>query len=136
MLMTTHKVLFLCPHHAAKSVLAMVYFNQRVQALGLDYRADSAGTEPDAAVMPVVATMLATEGVDVSGHVPRHVTREDFASSLHIISMGCSAEELGLSAEKMTLWEDVPPVSQNPEHARTAIHTYVDALISELSTPE
>ncbi|MBZ0305562.1 MAG: hypothetical protein K8I82_05795 [Anaerolineae bacterium] len=49
-------ILFLCPHHAAKSVLAEAYFNRAMS--GTDFQATSAGTEPDEAVMPSVAELL------------------------------------------------------------------------------
>jgi protein-tyrosine-phosphatase len=130
--MSKQKVLFLCPHNAAKSVLAMVYFNQQAEALGLNYYAESAGTEPDKVVMPVVATMLAAEGIDVSRHSPRQITAADLTSSLRIVSMGCSAQELGVPEDGLIVWGDVPSVSQEPIQAQATIHAHVNALIAEL----
>jgi protein-tyrosine-phosphatase len=52
---TAHgRVLFLCPHNAAKSMLAIAKFNRLAQQRGLSLRADSAGKEPDAAPSPAV----------------------------------------------------------------------------------
>jgi arsenate reductase len=62
--------LFLCPHNAAKSVLAAAYFDQLARERGLDYRAASAGTTPDAAPSLAVVAMLRDEGVDVAGYRP------------------------------------------------------------------
>jgi protein-tyrosine-phosphatase len=41
------RILFLCPHNAAKGVIAAAYFNRFAQQIGLLWVADSAGTEHD-----------------------------------------------------------------------------------------
>lgn len=125
-------VLFLCPHNAAKSVIAAAYFNQFAAQEGLPFEADSAGTEPSESVSPVVREMLAQEGLDVSGVVPRHVTAEDLQNAAHIISMGCTAEALNFAPENIEWWLDVPMVSQMPEQARILIRARVEQLITEL----
>jgi arsenate reductase len=127
-------VLFLCPHNAAKSVLAAAYFNQLAQQDGPPFLADSAGTEPEIAVSPAVGTMLAYDGIDVSSYVPRQVTREDMQTSAYIISMECDAEDLGVAPERVIVWSDVPPVSQQPEQAHAVIRAHVERLIAELRT--
>ena len=125
-------ILFLCPHHAAKSVIAEAYFNRLAQQYNLPMRGDSAGTDPEAAVSPAVADLLRSDGIDVSGHKPRLVTQDDLAQALRIISMGCTPEELGLPAERVEQWTDVPLVSQNIQGARDAIRTHVESLITQL----
>jgi hypothetical protein len=57
------RVLFLCPHGAAKSVLASTYFVQQAAARGLRVKVDFAGTEPDAAIAPNVDTHLRNQGL-------------------------------------------------------------------------
>ena len=47
----TPTVLFMCPHGAAKSVLASAYFKQLAAARGLRVRVDAAGTEPAASCL-------------------------------------------------------------------------------------
>ena len=66
----TNTILFLCPHHAAKSVIAQAYFNRLAQQHDLPFVADSAGTEPDVQISPQVAEMLLAEGMDVHDHQP------------------------------------------------------------------
>lgn len=125
-------ILFLCPHHAAKSVIAAALFNQMAAQLDLPFTADSAGTEPDATVMPAVVDLLKREGLDVSAHQPRRVTPGELTEAARIISMGCTAGDLHLSPEALTFWGDVPPVSQQPERARDVIRAHVEQLIHEL----
>lgn len=128
-------ILFLCPHHAAKSVIAAAYFNRLAGERGLNVTADSAGTDPDEKVSPVVVSMLAAEGIDVSRHVPRHVRPDDLQSADRIISMGCTAEELGIAPERIEFWRDVPAVSQQPDDAREAIRRHVEQFIAEIEAP-
>src|SRR5215510_10482288 len=108
----TDTILFLCPHHAAKSVIAEAYFNRLAQQMGLPYTADSAGTEPDAQVSPAVAAMLLAEGIDVSGHQPRRVTTAELQDAARVISMGCDLADLDIAPERVTTW-DIPAVSQD-----------------------
>jgi protein-tyrosine-phosphatase len=124
-------VLFLCPHNAAKSVIAAAYFNQMAEVAGLSWVGDSAGTEPSESVAPVVIDMMNREGLDVSQFKPRHVTPEELQTH-RIISIGCTSEELD-SPSGVEYWDDVPMVSQDAEGSRTAIKQHVRQLVSELS---
>ncbi|MEO8392384.1 MAG: hypothetical protein ABI700_05260 [Chloroflexota bacterium] len=130
--MVTETILFLCPHHAAKSVIAAAYFNRLAQEYQLPFVADSAGTEPDDNVSPVVVALLAEEGIDVSSHQPRRVTQADLDTAVQIVSMGCTPQELGVAPDRIELWSDVPAVSADPQRARTAIYLHVKALANNL----
>jgi protein-tyrosine-phosphatase len=126
------KLLFLCPHNAAKSVIAMAYCNHLAQQHDLAIIADSAGTEPSTAVLPVVIALVAEAGMDVTHYLPRRVLAEDISSADRIISMGCTAEELPIVPERIEFWSDIPIVSQQPEQARDAIRAHIEQLVIEL----
>ncbi len=128
----TSTILFLCPHHAAKSVIAEAYFNQLARQHQVPFTADSAGTEPEDAVLPQVAEMLLVEGIDVTGHHPRRVTPEELAAALRVVSMGCAPDELNIEPGRVEQWSDVPMVSQDLYAARDAIRAHVESLIAEL----
>lgn len=128
----TGTILFLCPHHAAKSVIAEAYFNRLAQQYNLPLRGDSAGTDPEDAASPAVADLLRGEGINVSEHQPRLVTKDELARAQRIISMGCTAEELGVASERVEQWTDVPMVSQDMLGARDAIRAHVEGLVAEL----
>lgn len=87
-------ILFLCSHHAAKSVLAAAYFDRLARERHLDFRAASAGTSPDAAPSAAIVALLQEDGIDVSGHQPRRVTTEDMTGAYRVISLGCDREDL------------------------------------------
>jgi arsenate reductase len=67
--MRKKKVLFVCVHNSARSVMAEAFLNQ---LCGDEYEAQSAGLEPGT-LNPVVAEAMAEIGIDVSGHQPRAV---------------------------------------------------------------
>ena len=63
------KILFVCIHNSARSVMAEAFLNQ---LCGGQFQARSAGIEPGK-LNPIVAQAMAEIGVDVSGHQPRAV---------------------------------------------------------------
>lgn len=125
-------VLFLCPHNAAKSVIAVAYFQALAAERGLDWRADSAGTEPSPEVSPTVVQLLSAEGFDVGAQHPRHVTAEDLRSACRIVSMGCDVKQLATD-KAITRWDNLPAVSEEPDAARAAIRARVEGLVAELA---
>jgi arsenate reductase len=70
-------ILFLCPHNAARSIMAEAYYNHRVQQEGLPFLADSAGTEPSEQIWLTVIELPQREGIPLTSQIPRKVTRDD-----------------------------------------------------------
>lgn len=128
----TKTVLFLCPHNAAKSLIAAEYFNLSASAAGLAWRADSAGTEPSEKVGAIVVKMLAEDGLDVSDYQPRLVTSSELRSVDRVISIGCTPDELHQATMPVEYWDDVPLVSQDPQASREAIRRHISILIQAL----
>ena len=90
--MKKKKILFVCVHNSARSVMAEAFVNQ---LCGDQYEASSAGLEPGK-LNPVVAEAMAEVGVDVSGHTPRAVfdvikSGEHFAAVVTVCD-GAAAE--------------------------------------------
>ena len=129
-------ILFLCPHNAAKSVLAAAYFDRLARERGLDYRAASAGTSQDAAPSPAVVAMLRDEGIDVAGHQPRRLTTGDLISAHRVISLGCDLGDLPGGNTRVDRWDDVPPTSQDLDASRIAIERHLHELVRELSAKD
>jgi protein-tyrosine-phosphatase len=129
-------ILFLCPHNAAKSVLAAAYFEQLARERGLDYRATSAGTSPDAAPSPAVVAMLREEGIDVAGHRPRRLTTADLTNAHRVISLGCNLDDLDGGSARVDRWDDVPPASQDLGASRAAIKRHLGELVDELESSD
>jgi protein-tyrosine-phosphatase len=127
-----HTILFLCPHNAAKSVLAATYCRHLAAQWGLEVQVTSAGTEPDAAASPEVVALLRAEGLDIAHHRPRHVTREELGAAFRVISLGCDVRHLTPPGTLVEHWDDVPSPSQHLTHARDVIYTHVEQLVEEL----
>ena len=125
-------VLFLCPHGAAKSVLASAYFERLAKERGLNVRVESAGTDPDPTVSPAVAAHLKRQGYPVPGSNPRKVNPKDLESADVVISIGCDLSGLEAPRGKLVRWDEVPPPSEDFARADEAIRRRVTDLIEEL----
>jgi arsenate reductase len=128
----TSTILFLCPHGAAKSIIAAAYFNRLAQQQGLPYQAEAAGTDPDEHVSPKAVALLGEEGIDVSEHQPRKVTPAELENAHTVISMGCELNDLEVTPNRIEQWLDVPMVSQDPHAASAVIRKHVEEIIASL----
>jgi arsenate reductase (thioredoxin) len=125
-------ILFMCPHGAAKSVLASAYFQRRAKERRLNVHVASAGTEPDATISPAVAGHLKAQGYAIPIAKPRKVTSEDFASADIVVSIGCDLAALPQPRGRLVRWDEVPALSENFTAADEAIRTRVNDLVEEL----
>ena len=127
--MTHQKVLFVCLHGAAKSVLAAADFERIAKERGLPIAAESAGTEPDAEIAPPVLAALRAEGADMTGQKPRLVTREMAAGATRVVAFGCSLGAAAPDGDRLEQWEDVPNVSDGLPVARAVIRAHIERLL-------
>lgn len=125
-------VLFMCPHGAAKSVLASAYFIRAARERGLNVRVISGGTEPDPAVSSAVAKRITDQGLTVPIDKPRRVTDDEFRNADVVISIGCDLKGLPQPKGKLQRWDEVPSPSENLDATDAAIRKRVQALIEEL----
>ena len=125
-------ILFLCPHNAAKSVLAAAYCQHLSAQYGLEVQVTSAGTEPDAVASPDIVALLYTEGLDVAHHRPRRVTQEELEVASRVISLGCDVSHLAPPGTLVEHWDDIPSPSQHLVRARDVIYAHVERLVEEL----
>ena len=132
--MTQQKVLFVCLHGAAKSVLAAADFERMARERGLRVTAESAGTVPDPAMAPPVVAALKAEGVDLAGHRPRLVTREMAAGAARVVAFGCDLGTAAPAGVRVEQWADVPAVSDGLPAARAVIRQHLERLLDEWRT--
>ena len=129
------KVLFVCLHGAAKSVVAAEYLGRLARAAGHDVDAAAAGLEPDGAIPEPVVRALADDGFDVTGRTPRRVTETDIADADVVISLGCSLETASAPSQLIS-WEDIPAVSDGYAAARDAIIGRLRTFLADMSVPD
>ncbi len=94
MLSRKKKVLFVCVHNSARSVIAEAMLNL---LCGDEFEAQSAGLKADSTtvVNPLAVAVLAEDGIDVSDYQPRHVFEVVKSSQLfsHVIAVCENAEQ-------------------------------------------
>ncbi len=127
--MSTH-VLILCPHNAAKSVTAAAYLERLAESRQLDIRVDTAGTDPDDDVLPLVRDQLESDGYDVTS-VPRLLTASDLAAADHVINIGCGLTHLP-KHHNVDDWA-IPNFSESPSEAFASIAEHVEELADALA---
>jgi protein-tyrosine-phosphatase len=130
--MTDEKVLFLCPHNAAKSILAAAYFDEFATKQSLSLSADSAGTNPDTEVMASVSDLLNQQGLQVEKKNPALVTQMQLDQASAIVSIGCDLSAWNVDAAKLHEWMDIPAPSQDLTGASELIRERVGELIEKL----
>jgi protein-tyrosine-phosphatase len=124
------RVLFVCLHGAAKSVVGAAHFRRLAAARGLAIDAVAAGTEPDAALGAGAVRGLAADGLQASPSRPRPVTLYDLESALRVVSFGCDVTPS--RGQRVDQWE-VPAVSDGYTAARERIVAHVERLVGELA---
>ena len=127
----TPTVLFMCPHGAAKSVMASAYFQKLAKERGLNVRVDAAGTDPEPALSKGVVARLQKDGYAIPIEKPRAVTAADMTTADVVISMGCDLSKLPAPQGELKNW-NVPDFSANFDAAEQAIRDQVTRLVDEL----
>jgi protein-tyrosine-phosphatase len=123
-------ILFICEHGSAKSVVAASHFNKRAEALGLECRAVSRGTDPDQEVHPAAVAGLAADGLRPRTS-PIRLEQADMNAAERVIAF--SELPPPYQARNDTEIWSVPPVSENYERARDAIIAHIERLVRDLS---
>lgn len=129
----TTTILFLCPHGAAKSVLAAALFQRLAAERGLPLRATNAGTAPDPAIAPHVRALLAREGLELPLEQPQLVTADLLREAAYCISLGCTRDELPLDPGHWEQWDDIPPPSQDLDGAYRLIRQRLTLWLDRFS---
>jgi len=129
------RILFVCLHGAAKSVLAAADCERLAATRGLHITADFVGTEPDADIAPAVAVALRADGVDLGGRKPRLVTSQDVTVADRVVAFGCELGAAAAPGTRVDQWTEVPAVSDGLPAARAAIRARLERLLDEWKTP-
>ncbi len=124
---TARKIVFVCPHGAAKSVLAGSYFNHLAAQVGLEARAVARGTEPDAEIADRVRRDV---GAALCVDQPTRLSAADVASADLLVAFDLAEPDLGAAPDRN--WNALPALSADFELGRAAILGRVVALVAEL----
>ncbi len=128
------RVYFVCKQNAGRSQIAESLFVRRA---GGRHEACSAGSTPADRVHPEVVEAMGELGIDLSGRIPRALTREDAEWADVVVTMGCGDACPVIPGKSYRDWEFDDPAGRGLETARRVrdeIARRVDALVDELDS--
>ena len=125
------RVVFVCEHGAAKSVIAAAYFNKIAAERGLPDRAIYRGASPQAELSVSALKGLKEDGLTLPSDKPSPITAADVTAATHVFAIGCTLPAHAASSGKADSWDDVPE-NQGYAAQRDAIKKHVERLIDQL----
>jgi arsenate reductase len=127
-------VVFVCEHGSAKSVVAATHFNRIAAERGLNLRAISRGTAPDAELAPAAVKGLLGDGLSPKGSVPQQLEQKDLDLAARVVTF-CEIPADLTARVPVERWE-VPPVSSDYAASRDAMLAHIEQLLAVLGTNE
>ncbi|HSS31736.1 MAG TPA: arsenate reductase ArsC [Solirubrobacterales bacterium] len=128
------RALFVCLHNAGRSQMSEALF---ARAAGGRHEARSAGTTPGAQVHPEVVEVMAEIGINLSGRIPRKLSRADAEWADVVVTMGCGDECPYIPGKRYLDWDLPDPKGQPLEvvrETREEIERRVTALVGHLAS--
>ena len=122
-------IIFVCEHGAAKSVIAAAPFNRLASQTGLDVRAVARGTHPDKELSPEAFRGLSEEGLTPTESMPQKLGVAELQDATNVITF-CDLPGEYPQQTSIERWEDVPPVSESYEKARSVIVERIHQMLS------
>ena len=124
------RVLFVCEHGVAKSMMAARLFERMARERGVPVEVTSRGVVPESRVPPALVEAMAKDGFAVAAFEPRKLTDADAAAADRIVTFGLDiTPPPGRAIER---W-DVPAVSENYVVARDAIVARLRSLLDRIA---
>ncbi len=120
-------VLFVCNHNAGRSQMAQAFFERYAPE---DLRAESAGTEPAAAIWGPVVEVMREVGLDLAGRRPKKLSLEMQLHADWAITMGCG-DVCPYVPAMVEAWDTPDPAGRPIEEVR-AIRDGIEAHVREL----
>ena len=125
------RVVFVCEHGAAKSLIAAAYFNKLAAERGLAERAIFRGVSPQEDLSALAVAGLRADGVAIPTGKPTAITSSDVVQAAYVFAIGCTLPKTAVSSGKAADWTDVPG-DGGYAPMRDAIITHVRALLDEI----
>jgi len=129
--MNDNKIIFVCEHGAAKSIVASAWFNKLATENNLNLLSISRGTHPDAELGPKAIEGLRMDGLIPTETVPQKLSLAEIESARYIVTF-CELPDEYQNKVPTERWNSVPDVSDGYEAARDAIVERINQLVSDL----
>jgi arsenate reductase (thioredoxin) len=126
------KVVFVCEHGAAKSIIAKAEFERLAKANGIAVEVVSRGTIPDAEIAAGVRQGLLAGGTDLGPARPVKISTKDLHGATAVVTFGPDLAEWMPKGVKTLDWSATPSPSKDYREARDYIRKQVEGLVGEL----
>ncbi len=129
------EVLFVCVHNAGRSQMAAVLTSS---LSGGRVNVRSAGSEPAAAINPLVIQVMTEMGLDLSQEFPKPLSDEMVQAADVVITMGCGDACPIYPGKRYLDWQVEDPAGKDLDTVRAIkddIEARVRRLLTELEIP-
>jgi arsenate reductase (thioredoxin) len=129
------KIIFVCEHGAAKSVIAASYFNKMAKERNLNYVAECRGTDPDSVVTASAKEGLTKDNLFDPETKPQKLLISDTTDAEKIILFTPLPSDLKTSV-KTENWSDIQNLNADYTQRRDAIIKKINGLLDSLEKKE
>jgi protein-tyrosine-phosphatase len=127
------KIVFVCEHGAAKSVIAAKELEKLARERGISIQAVSRGTTPDPDIPLLVRMGLKADGIEIGTMKPVQVKPEDLRDAARVISFGPDLSAVAGQKLRVEDWSATPDVSGNFPAARDYIVKRLQTLLDQIA---
>jgi arsenate reductase (thioredoxin) len=125
------KIIFVCEHGAAKSVIAASYFNKLAKERNIDYVAECRGTNPDSVVSPNIKDGLTKDHMFDPNTKPKKLLITDTVNVERIILFTPLPSEINTTIGTEN-WSQVEDIDADYSKRRNAIVKKINELLDSL----
>ena len=126
------KVVFVCEHGAAKSVIAAKELEKLARERGVALQTITRGTSPDPEIPPAVRNGLKADGIDIGAMKPIRIKPDDLRDATVVVSFGPDLSAIA-GSKKVENWSATPDVSADFPSARDYIVKRLHALLDQIA---
>ena len=125
------KIVFVCEHGSAKSIIAVSYFNKIAKEKNLSWEAVSRGTSPDAEISAKTKKLLTDDHMPVPQVKPQAITQKDIDEADHVILFFPLPENIE-GRDNLEHWPGIDAVNGDFQKLRDDIVAKLLPLIDSL----
>ena len=133
---TPAKVVFVCEHGAAKSIIAAAEFERLAKQQGLAVQVVSRGTTPDAEIGAAVKQGLKKDGIDLGAAKPVKISAKDLEGATRVVTFGPDLTPWLPKGAKALDWSATPSPGQDFGVAKDYIMRQLEALAADMKKSE
>jgi len=125
------RIIFVCEHGSAKSIVAAAYFNKLAGERKFDLRAIARGIHPDGQLAPQAVEGLHKDGLVPGEQMPRRLSEVEAAGASYLVAF-CQLPEEYDPVAPSERWNDIPPLSEDYGRSRDAMLDRIRQLLDKL----